>query len=77
MRFYHADLFKSWQNNLLVGSLKFGQMVRLEIKDDKVVHEERIRIGNRVRDVQVGPEGAVYLLTDEDNGKILKLTPLP
>jgi glucose/arabinose dehydrogenase len=77
MRFYQADLFKSWQNNLLVGSLKFGQLVRLEIKDDKVVHEERIRIGNRVRDVQVGPEGAVYLLTDEDNGKILKLTPLP
>lgn len=77
MSFYQAPLFKSWQNNLLVGSLKFGQLVRLEMKDDKVVHEERIRIGKRIRDVQVGPEGAVYLLTDEDNGSILKLTPLP
>lgn len=77
MSFYQAALFKTWQNNLLVGSLKFGQLVRLEIKDDKVVHEERIRIGSRVRDVQVGPDGAVYLLTDEDDGKILKLTPLP
>lgn len=76
MTFYQASLFKTWQQNLLVGSLKFGQLVRLEIKDDKVVHEERIRIGSRVRDVQVGPEGAVYLLTDEDNGRILKLTPL-
>ncbi len=77
MSFYQATLFKTWQNNLLVGSLKFGQLVRLEIKDDKVVHEERIRIGSRIRDVQVGPEGAIYLLTDEDDGKILKLTPLP
>lgn len=77
MSFYQAQLFKTWQNNLLVGSLKFGQLVRLEIKDDKVVHEERIRIGSRIRDVQVGPDGAVYLLTDEDDGKILKLTPLP
>ncbi len=77
MTFYTGTLFKDWQQNLLVGSLKFGQLVRLVMKDDKVVHEERIRIGNRIRDVQVSSEGAVYLLTDEDNGKILKLTPMP
>ncbi len=77
MTFYGGSLFKEWQQNLLVGSLKFGQLVRLVIKDDKVIHEERIRIGNRIRDVQVSSEGAVFLLTDEDNGKILKLTPLP
>ena len=68
-------MFAKWQHNLLVGSLKFGQLVRLEIKDDKVVHEERIRIGSRVRDVEVAPDGSVYLLTDEDNGAILRLTP--
>lgn len=77
MTFYHKPLFNKWQQNLLVGSLKFGQLVRLEIKDDKVVHEERIRIGSRVRDVEVAPDGSVYLLTDEDNGAILRLTPQP
>ena len=75
MTFYQQNMFTKWQHNLLVGSLKFGQLVRLEIKDDKVVHEERIRIGSRVRDVEVAPDGSVYLLTDEDNGAILRLTP--
>lgn len=75
MTFYQQNMFTKWQHNLLVGSLKFGQLVRLEIKNDKVVHEERIRIGSRVRDVEVAPDGSVYLLTDEDNGAILRLTP--
>jgi glucose/arabinose dehydrogenase len=74
MSFYTADQIKGWQNNLLVGSLKFGQLVRLELTGDKVSHEERIRIGSRVRDVQTGPDGAVYLLTDEDDGKLLRLS---
>lgn len=75
MTFYQQKMFGKWQHNLLVGSLKFGQLVRLEIKNDKVAHEERIRIGSRVRDVEVAPDGSVYLLTDEDNGAILRLTP--
>lgn len=75
MLFYRGTLFKDWQQNLLVGSLKFGQLVRLEIKDDKVVHEERIRLGMRIRDVEQAPDGGLYLLTDEDNGALLKLTP--
>ncbi|WP_337881396.1 PQQ-dependent sugar dehydrogenase [Rheinheimera sp.] len=75
MSFYSQNAIAGWQNNLLVGSLKFGQLVRLELTADKISHEERIRIGSRIRDVQVGPDGAVYLLTDEDNGKILKLSP--
>lgn len=75
MSFYQGQSFANWQGNLLVGSLKFGQLVRLEIDHDKVKHEERIRIGSRVRDVKTAPDGSVYLLTDEDNGAILKLTP--
>ena len=75
MTFYTQPAIAGWQNNLLVGSLKFGQLVRLELTGEKVSHEERIRIGARIRDVQVAPDGAVYLLTDEDNGKILKLSP--
>ncbi len=77
MSFYQGQSFTHWQHNLLVGSLKFGQLVRLEIENDQVKHEERIRIGSRVRDVKTAPDGSVYLLTDEDDGAILKLTPLP
>ena len=75
MTFYTASLFGDWQNNLLVGSLKFGQLVRLELTNNKVSHEERIMIGQRVRDVTQGPDGAIYLLTDSDDGQILRLTP--
>lgn len=75
MVFYQTTLFAPWQHNLLVGSLKFGQLVRLEIKQDKVVHEERIRLGKRIRDIEVAPDGALLLLTDEDNGALLRLTP--
>lgn len=75
MAFYTADLFPAWRNNLLVGSLKFGQLVRLELNGDKVTHEERIKIGSRVRDVRQGPDGAIYLLTDEGDGQLLRLTP--
>ncbi|KKO46150.1 oxidoreductase [Arsukibacterium ikkense] len=77
MTFYTAALFKPWQQNLLVGSLKFGQLVRLELNGDKVTHEERIMIGQRIRDVRQGPDGAIYLLTDQKNGQILRLTPKP
>ena len=61
---------------MLVGSLKFGQLVRLELSNDKVSHEERIMIGQRVRDVEQGPDGAVYLLTDSSDSQILRLTPV-
>lgn len=75
MAFYSAELFSGWNNNLLVGSLKFGQLVRLELNGAKVSHEERIMIGQRIRDVRQGPDGAVYLLTDSSDGEILRLTP--
>lgn len=75
MQFYTASLLPDWQNNLLVGSLKFGQLVRLELQGNKVTHEERIMIGQRIRDVAQGPDGAVYLLTDSADGQILRLAP--
>ncbi len=73
--FYTAELFAGWKDNLLVGSLKFGQLVRLELNGETVSHEERIMIGQRIRDVKQGPDGAVYLLTDSSDGQILRLTP--
>ncbi len=75
MTFYNGKEFPAWENNLFVGSLKFGQLVRLEIKDDQVVHEERMlddRIG-RIRDVKQGLDGSLYLLTDERRGKLVRL----
>lgn len=73
---YTADLIPGWQGSLLVGALAAMQVARLEIgPDGKVKHEERIAIGERVRDVRQGPDGAVYLLTDMGPGsKILRLT---
>lgn len=75
MVFYNADMFPYWQHNLFVGSLKFGQLVRLELDGNKVTHEERIMIGQRIRDVEQGPDGALYLLTDSSDGELLRIMP--
>jgi glucose/arabinose dehydrogenase len=74
--FYNADLFPAWKGSLFVGGLK-GYLVRLTLKDDKVTGEERLlsELGFRIRDVRVGPDGAVYVVTDEDDGRVLKITP--
>jgi len=76
MAFYTAEAIPGWQGNLLVGALAAQQVARLVLSaDNKVVHEERIPIGERVRDVVQGPDGAVYLLTDTGNAsRILRLT---
>lgn len=74
MTFYLDEAIPGWKNSLLVGSLRFGQLVRLELDGEKVSHEERIMIGQRIRDVRQGPDGAVYLLTDQADGQILRLT---
>jgi glucose/arabinose dehydrogenase len=76
MAFYTATAIPGWQGSVLVGALAAMQVARLEFgPDDKVRHEERIAIGERVRDVRQGPDGAVYLLTDMGPGsKVLRLT---
>ncbi|GAA0563072.1 PQQ-dependent sugar dehydrogenase [Rheinheimera aquimaris] len=75
MAFYTADMFPYWQQNLFVGSLKFGQLVRLELDGNKVTHEERIMIGQRIRDVEQGPDGFLYILTDSSDGELLRIMP--
>ena len=77
MAFYDGDRFSGWRGNLLVGALKFRLLVRLELDGERVVREERILKGTigRIRDVRVGPDGYVYLLSDEPNGVIARLEP--
>ena len=77
MAFYFGDRFPAWHGNLFVGSLKFRLLVRLVIENDRVVHEERLledELG-RIRDVRTGPDGMIYLLTDEDDGRLVRLIP--
>lgn len=75
MVIYSGDKFASWKGDVLVGGLIAEALVRLTLKDDRVATEERIPIGARVRDVTQGPDGSVYVVTDESEGRLLKLTP--
>ncbi len=74
MMFYTGDLFPAWRGNLFVGAMVGQALVRLEIKGDRVVSEERLLTERkaRVREVRQGPDGAIYLLSGAD---LLKLTP--
>ena len=75
MAFYTADRFPAWRGSLFVGSLKFGVLARLTLDGEKVVREERLLDGlqRRIRDVRQGPDGYVYLLTDESDGRLLRV----
>jgi glucose/arabinose dehydrogenase len=75
MTFYTGDAFPAWRNNLLIGGLSAEALVRLTFDGTRVKHEQRIAIGERIRDVNQGPNGLLYLLTDDPNGRILKVAP--
>jgi aldose sugar dehydrogenase len=68
---------KAWVGNLLVGSLKFGYVARLQLQGGRVVREDKLLpdLGQRVRDVREGPDGLMYLMTDAGNGQLLRLLP--
>jgi aldose sugar dehydrogenase len=76
MTFYTGDEFPEWQGNLFVGGLASTTLVRLVLDGESIVHEERLidDLGLRIRDVVEGPDGALYLATDEDNGEILRIS---
>ena len=77
MAFYEGGAFPAWEGNLLIGGLRSEALVRLELDGERVVREERLleALGLRIRDVAVGPDGAVYLVTDESDGEILRIMP--
>ena len=77
MAFYTGDKFPRWRGDLFVGSLKFQLLVRLKLDGETVVQEERVLEGElgRIRDVRVGPDGYIYLLTDSSDGALVRLEP--
>lgn len=78
MIFYTGDAFPAWKNNLFVGGLATRVLVRLELDGRKVVREERLlrdEVGQRIRDVAQGPDGAIWVVTDESNGRLIRIAP--
>ena len=77
MAFYTGDLIPNWKGSLFNGALKSEFLSRLELKGERVVKEERLlqNLRERIRDVRQGPDGLLYVLTDEPNGALLKIEP--
>lgn len=80
MTFYTGSLFPAWKGNLFVGGHGTNDLVRLVLDGDKVIGEERLLTDlqpkpERIRDVRTGPDGAIYVVTDSNSARILKLVP--
>ena len=75
MAFYNADRFPAWQHSLFVGALAQEELIRLTLEGDRVVSEERLLSSRkeRIREVRLGPDGYLYLLTDAANGTLLRV----
>jgi glucose/arabinose dehydrogenase len=76
MAFYDADAIPEWRGDVFVGALAGARLMRLERDGDRVTGEEEllVELGRRIRDVKVGPEGALYVLTDQSDGEILRIS---
>lgn len=78
MIFYTGDQFPAWHGDLLVAALKGSHVARLDLEGERVMHEETLfagDIGQRVRDIEQGPDGYIYLLTDDRSGRLIQIKP--
>jgi glucose/arabinose dehydrogenase len=77
MLFYSGKAFPEWKGNLFLGALAGNALIRLELDGDRIVHEERLLVDRheRIRDVREGPDGAIWVLVDDDKGKLLRIQP--
>jgi glucose/arabinose dehydrogenase len=75
MLFYTGNAYAGWKNSIFIGSLQPGALVCLELHNGRVTKEERYlgNLNERIRDVEQGPDGLLYLLTDNPRGRILWL----
>jgi glucose/arabinose dehydrogenase len=76
MVFYTGEMFPAWRGSALIGGLSSNGLVRVALDGAEVAGEERIPLGARIRDVEQAPDGAVYVLTDEDDGNVWRLAAL-
>ncbi len=76
MVFYTANMFPEWKGTALIGGLTSTGLVRVKVNGEKAEEVERIPLVVRVRDVEQAPDGSIYVLTDQSNGKVLRLKPL-
>ncbi|HEX8483270.1 MAG TPA: PQQ-dependent sugar dehydrogenase [Allosphingosinicella sp.] len=75
MIFYSGNAFPGWRGDILVAGLSSKAMIRVDVNGNNAREAERWDMGNRIREVEQGPDGSVYLLEDGPNGRLLKLTP--
>jgi glucose/arabinose dehydrogenase len=75
MAFYTGNAFPTWRGNLLIGGLSAQALVRLTLDGAQVTDEQRFAMDDRIRDVNQGPDGFLYLLTDNSDGRILRIAP--
>ncbi|NKI73053.1 PQQ-dependent sugar dehydrogenase [Dickeya sp. CFBP 2040] len=75
MTFYNSGRFPTWRHSLFIGALSGTSLIRLSLEGDRVISEERMLTerNERIRDVRVGPDGYLYVLTDQDDGNLLKI----
>ncbi|MCH8487168.1 MAG: PQQ-dependent sugar dehydrogenase [Candidatus Cyclonatronum sp.] len=73
---YRGDVFPGWRGDVFSGGLVSGEVRRVILDGETVTGEEKLTIGARVRDVRQGPDGFLYVLTDEENGRLLRIEPL-
>jgi glucose/arabinose dehydrogenase len=72
---YSGALFPAWKDSLFMGALGGEALIRIDVSGDSARKAERWAMGARIREVEQGPDGALWLLTDGSGGKLLKLTP--
>ncbi len=77
MAFVSSDRYPGWKGDLMVAALKFQYLARLQLKEGKVVAEHKLLpdVGQRLRDVRQGPDGWLYLVTDSNEGRLLRVKP--
>lgn len=75
LTFYEGDMYEAWQGDALIGGLVSKGIVRVDFQNGRPTDEERINLNVRIRDVDVAPDGSIYVLTDQSDGGVWRLTP--
>jgi glucose/arabinose dehydrogenase len=72
---YSGTMFTEWQGNAIIGGLASKSLIRVKISGDTAQEVERFAMGKRIREVEQGPDGAIWVLEDKQGGRLLRLTP--